>query len=161
MPLVVDPWQDKEFTMSGLALSNHVRPTTDISSSVLDQSLLDDRTPLVTAGLQIIPAGSNKFNKLAPPLCYVEFYELLLTQATDQKLAVGLQIRILERKNGEQKFSTGMMRVDLPEKSENPMFPLGERIPVDTLSSGRYTLQVQTLDMLGTTVKRTAYFDLG
>ena len=84
----------------------------------------------------------------------------MVTQATDQKLAVGIQIRVLDRASGEQKFTTGMMRVDLPEKSENPMYPLGERIPVDTLGPGKYIVELQALNMAGTTVKRTADFDL-
>jgi VWFA-related protein len=159
-PLVIDAWQDKEFTISGLALSNQIRPTTDLTTSMLDQSLLDDRTPLVTQGVQVIPAGSNKFSKTAPPLFYVELYEPMVRQATDQKLAVGLQIRVLDRKSGEERFNTGLMRVDLPEKSENPMYPLGERIPVDKISSGQYVVEVQAVSMGGTMVKRTADFDL-
>ena len=128
MPLAIDPWQNKDFTISGLALSNQVRPTTEAGAN-LDQSLLDDRTPLITSGLQVIPAGSNKFSKTAPPLFYMEVYEPKILDAGDQKLAVALQIRVLDRKSGEQKFSTGMMRVDIPEKSESPMLPLGEEDP--------------------------------
>jgi len=159
MPLVIDPWQNKDFSISGLALSNKVRPTAEAGSN-LDQSLLDDRTPLITQGMQVIPAGSNKFSKTAPPLFYMEVYEPKILDATDQKLAVAVQIRVLDRKSGEQKLSTGMMRVDLPEKNESPMVPLGERIPVDTLGSGQYTVEVQALSMSGGKATRTADFDL-
>ncbi len=122
--------------------------------------MLDDRTPLITQGMQVIPAGSNKFSKTAPPLFYMEVYEPAILDAGDQKLAVAVQIRVLDRKSGEQKFSTGMMRVDIPEKSESPMLPLGERIPVDTLAAGQYTVEVQALSMSGGQAKRTADFDL-
>jgi hypothetical protein len=159
MPLAIDPWQSKDFSISGLALSKQVRPTTEAGAN-LDQSLLDDRTPLITQGMQIIPAGSNKFSKTAPPLFYVEVYEPAVMNAGANKMAVALQIRVLDRKSGEQKSSTGMMRVDLPEKNDNPMVPLGERIPIDTLTAGQYTVEVQALNMGGTTVKRTADFDL-
>jgi hypothetical protein len=159
MPLAIDPWQSKQFTISGLALSHQVRATTDAGAN-LDQSLLDDRTPLITQGMQVIPAGSNKFSKTAPPLFYVEIYEPAILDADGQKMAVGMQIRVLDRKTGEQKSSTGMMRVDLPEKNDSAMVPLGERIPVDMLTAGQYTVEVQALNMGGTTVKRTADFDL-
>ena len=159
MPLSIDPWESKQFTISGLALSHEVHKTTDLISG-LDESLIEDRTPLVTQGLQVIPAGSDKFSKTAPPLFYVEVYEPMLKDSPDTKLAFGMQIRVLDRKSGEQKFTTGMMRFDLPEKSENPMFPLGERVPVDTLGPGQYIVEVQALSMAGTTVKRTADFDL-
>jgi hypothetical protein len=159
MPLAIDPWQNKDFSISGLALSNKVRPTTEAGAN-LDQSLLDDRTPLITSGMQVIPAGSNKFTKTAPPLFYMEVYEPAILNAGDQKLAGGVQIRVLDRKNGEQKFSTGMMRVDIPAKSESPMMPIGERIPVDTLTAGQYTVEVQALSMSGGKVTRTADFDL-
>lgn len=159
MPLSIDAWETREFTISGLALSNQVRKTTDAAAS-LDESLLDDRTPLITQGLQVIPAGSTRFPRTQPPLFYVEVYEPLMTQGLDQKLAVGLQIRVLDRQSGEQKFDTGMMRVDLPEKSENPVVPLGERIPVDKLASGQYVVEVDALSMGGAKVQRTANFDL-
>jgi hypothetical protein len=158
-PLSIDPWETKQFTMSALALSDEIHKTTDAAAS-LDQSLLEDRTPLVTAGVQVIPAGSTKFTKAQPPLFYVEVYEPLLTQGTDQKMAVGLQIRVLDRKSGQPITDTGMMRVDLPEKTDRPVASLGERIPVDKLSAGQYTVEVQALSMGGATVKRTAEFDL-
>jgi hypothetical protein len=158
MPLAIDPWESTQFTISGLALSHEAHKTTDMVSG-LDESLIEDRTPLITAGLQIIPAGSNKFSKTTPPFFYVEVYEPAVTQS-DNKLAIGIQLRVLDRKSGEQKFTTGMMRVDLPDKSENPMVPLGERIPVDTLGPGQYIVEMQALNMTGTTVKRTANFDL-
>jgi hypothetical protein len=159
LPLSIDPWQNKDFSISAIALSSQLRPTAQAGAS-LDQSLLDDRTPLITQGMQVIPAGSNKFSKTAPPLFYLEIYEPKILDAGDEKLAVGLQIRVLDRKSGEQKFSTGMMRVDVPEKSESPMLPLGERIPVDTLSPGQYTVEVQALSMTGGQAKRTADFEL-
>jgi len=158
-PLAIDPWESRQFTISGLALSKEVHQQNDLAAT-LDESLLEDRTPLVTQGLQIVPSGSNKFERTGPALFYVELYEPLVTETPDRKLAVGIQIRILDRKSGEQKFSTGMMRVDIPEKSENPMIPLGERMPVNSLPPGQYIVELQALNMAGITVKRTADFDL-
>lgn len=160
MPLTVDPWESKQFALSALALSDEIRKTTDAAAS-LDESLLEDQKPLITQGIQIIPAGSTKFTKAHPPLFYAEVYEPLLTHpATDQKPAIGMDIRIVDRKSGQQVSDTGMMRVDLPESTGSPIAPLGERIPVDKLAPGQYTVEVQALSVAGDTVKRTADFDL-
>lgn len=156
LPLLIDPWESKTFAISGLALSDKIRQTTDANS--LDESLLEDRTPLITQGVQVIPAGSTTFTKAQPPLFYVELYEPPDKQA--DKPAFGLDLTILDRKTGEQKFSTGMMRVDLPAKSSTPVIALGEKIPVDKVGPGQYVLQVQALDEHGATVKRSADFNL-
>ena len=158
LPLAIDPWGSTQFALSGLALSHQVRPTAQAESS-LDQSLLDDRTPLITAGLQVIPAGSDRFSKTAPLLFYMEVYDPAIAEGTGQK-AMGMQIRVLDRKSGEQKFSTGMMRVDIPETNNSPMLPLGEKVPVETLGSGQYVVEVQALSMSGSKATRTADFDL-
>ncbi len=50
----------------------------------LDSSLLEDRTPLVTQGVQMVPSGSNKFAKTGLALFYVEIYEPLLAQNDPQ-----------------------------------------------------------------------------
>ena len=62
MPLVIDPYDGKQFSMSAVALSKDVHPVSQMGES-LDAALLEDRTPLVTQGLQLIPSGSNQFKK--------------------------------------------------------------------------------------------------
>lgn len=156
-PLTVAPWESQTFAISALALSDRIRQTTD-ASSALDDSLLEDRTPLITQGVQVIPAGSTKFTKAQPPLFYVELYEPV--EKESDKPAFGLQLRILDRKSGEEKYSTGFMRVDLPGKTATPVIPLGEKIPVDKVGPGQYVIEVQALDQSGKTVKRSADFDL-
>jgi len=111
--------------------------------------------------VQIIPFGSNKFSKAGPVLFYTEVYEpLLLNPDPKNKPVVGLQIRVLDRKTKEQKFSTGLMRLDMSGVTDNPTIPLAEKIPLDTIAAGQYTVEVQARDSEGKQATRTADFDL-
>ncbi len=112
MPLVVDPYQDKDFAVSGLALSKEVRQTSAMGLG-LDALLLEDKKPLIAGALQVVPAGSNQFTKPELAVFYCELYEPLLVNPDPQNAtAVAIKIRILDRKTGEQKEDTGFMKVD-------------------------------------------------
>jgi len=159
LPLNVDAWDSAKFGVSALALSNQVRQQDQIAAA-LDESLLDDRVPLLTSGVQIIPAGSTHFSKTAPPLFYAEVYEpLLLNAGADQKATVGIQIRVLDRRTREQKFSTGLMRLDNAD-IHGPVMAMGERVPIDSIGPGQYTVELEAVDTAGAKVERTADFDL-
>jgi VWFA-related protein len=158
-PLTIDPWAS-QFGLSGIALSKQIRQQAAMAGS-LDASLIEDRVPLVTQGVQVIPFGSNKFSKAGPVMFYTEVYEpLLLNPDPNDKPVIGLQIRVLDRKTKEQKFSTGLMRLDPAGITNNPTVPLAERIPVDTIAPGQYTVEVMARDTAGKQATRTADFDL-
>ena len=63
--LKIDPFDGKQFTMSGLAISNNVRKVDQLDVS-LDAELQEGRTPLVTGGLQFKPAGTGDSNRPRP-----------------------------------------------------------------------------------------------
>jgi len=158
-PLTIGPWAS-QFGLSGLALSREIRRQAAMAQS-LDASLIEDRVPLVTQGVQVIPSGSNKFGKTENAMFYAEIYEPLLQNAdTAANVQVGIQFRILDRKTKEQKFSTGLMRLDIPEKSENPTIPIAEKMPFDSIGAGQYTVELEARDTAGKLATRTADFDI-
>ena len=57
MPLSIEPYDGKKFTLSGLALSNTVQKVAD-SGTDLDAVLMEDRTPLIVRDYEIVPSGS-------------------------------------------------------------------------------------------------------
>ena len=59
-PLVIDPWDAKQFGLSGVALSNQVHQMSETTSG-LDAALLEDRVPLVTQRAAHHPSGDNRF----------------------------------------------------------------------------------------------------
>ena len=158
-PLNIDPWAS-QFGLSGLALSKQIRQQAAMAQG-LDASLIEDRVPLITQGVQVIPFGSNKFSKTEPVLFYAEIYEPLL-QSDDpkNKPQVGITIRVLDRKTKDQKFTTGLMRLEFSDKGDNPTIPIAERVPLDTIAAGQYTVELQARDTAGKTATRTADFDL-
>jgi len=159
-PLAVEPYQPNEFALSGLALSDQFTAANALGTG-LDATLLEDKTPLIANNVRVIPTGSSDFTKSKPPLFYCEVYEPLLT-APDPKnpLVVAFQIRIVDRKTGEQKEDTGILRIDLPKDSGNPVIRMAERIPIDKLAPGAYTLEMDAMDNSGKTAKRLTDFDL-
>ncbi|MGB8886788.1 MAG: VWA domain-containing protein [Candidatus Korobacteraceae bacterium] len=156
MPLVVDTYDTKQFGLSALALSKELHPLSQVSSG-LDAALLEDRTPLVAQGVQIIPAGSDRFKKSDPATFYVEIYDPLLTTATPPN--VRIHIQVVDRKTGQQKVELGGPVPGV--KAGNPVIALGVKLPMDKLVPGSYRLELQAADSAGnTTAARTADFEV-
>ena len=159
-PLVVDPYDGKQFGLSGVALSRDMHRVTDMSTG-LDDVLLADRTPLVVQGMQIVPTGASHFSKTDHALIYVEVYEPLLATATSFP-KVGLSYQVVDRKSGEKKVDdSGLLDLSTSAKLGNPVIPLGIRIPLDKLSPGSYRVELKAMDSSGSTSpQRMAEFDL-
>jgi hypothetical protein len=73
---------------------------------------------------------------------------------------VGIQMRVLDRKTGEEKSNTGLSRLDPPPVLGNAVIPLAEKMPVAKLGPGSYQLEVTAADSTGKIAKRTADFDI-
>ena len=100
IPLVIDPYDGKQFTMSAVALSKSIHPVSQMGQT-LDAALLEDRTPMVTQGLQLIPTGSDQFKKSDVAAFYVEVYDPALAGPTPPKVVV--KVTVVDRKTGEKK----------------------------------------------------------
>jgi len=160
MPLVIEPYDSKHFGLSAMALSKEVHKVSDVSAG-FDSALLQDRAPLVTQGMQIVPAGSTRFSKTEPLVVYAEAYEPLLVNADPAKpAAVAVQVRVLDRKSGEQKFDSGLARVDAQMHLGNLVIPLGMRIPLESIAPGAYKLELNAVDSAGAKSQRLANFDI-
>jgi len=155
MPLAIDPYDGKQFSMSGVALSKQVRKASDLGTG-LDSILLEDRVPLIADGMQLVPYGSNHFKKTDFAAFYVELYEPLLASTTQTSPpVVAFDLRVLDSK-GEQKVDTGLMRVGLPAQKGSPMIPVAAKIPTDALTPGAYKVEIKAVDDAGKEFKRTA-----
>lgn len=157
-PLVVDPYDNKKFGISAVALSKTFHRVADLDVG-LDAALLEDKTPLVSAGMQITPSGSNTFKKTEPAAAYLEIYEPLLLESTAPQ--VGLQMRILDQKSGEQKLDTGFISMASYAKAGNAVIPVGLKLPVDKLPSGSYRAEFKAMDSAGnSSLIRSADFNV-
>ena len=106
---MIDAYDGKQFTLSAVALSKEIHPVSQMGAS-LDAALLEDRTPLVTQGLQLVPSGSDQFKKTDRAGFYVEIYDPLLTGANPPK--VGIQMVVIDRKTGEKKMESEVAAAD-------------------------------------------------
>ncbi len=158
MPLKVEPWSN-QFGLSSIALSKEFHQQSALAS--LDSSLIEDRTPLIAGGAEVIPYGADKFSKTQGVFFYTEVYEPLMTNADpNNRPVIGMTIRVLDRKTREEKYSTGLMRLDMKGVPENEKIPLAERVPLDQVGPGQYTIEIDARDSAGKTATRTADFDL-
>jgi len=156
MPLAIDAYDSKKFGMSGVALSKDIRRVSDLDVG-LDAVLLENKTPLVSSGMQLTPSGSNAFKKAEPAALYVEIYDPLLTGKDVPK--IGLQLRIVDRKSGQEKLDTGFVSVGNFVRSGNAVVPVGLKLPVDALAPGAYRAEVKAIDTAGNkSVMRAADF---
>jgi len=142
-PLAIDPYDGKHFSLSGVALTNSAQRVNEIPTG-LDSVLLEDRTPLVVKGLQIVPSGSNRFKHTDNVILYTEIYEPLLTSATPPN--VGMGYRIFERSTNKQVFFTEVIRAEDFIQKGNSVIPIGLKVKVDDLKPGSYRLMMQAVD---------------
>jgi VWFA-related protein len=154
-PLNVEAYDGKSFMMSGLALSMKYGPAASMGGA-LDSALIEDRTPLITHGVQVIPSGSNAFKKGQTPVVFMEIYEPLeVQQPPPPELAVALQILILDPQTSAPKADSGLFRIPMPEKPGNPVISFATKIPSEAIEPGSYVLQVKAFDSANKSVSRT------
>src|SRR6266478_2061495 len=142
-PLAIDPYDGKHFSLSGVALTNSAQKINDIPTG-LDSVLLEDRTPLVIKGIQIVPSGSNRFKHTDNVILYTEIYEPLLTSATPP--IVGMGYNIIDRSTNKEMFFTQLVRADEYIQRGNPVLPIGMKVKVEDLKPGSYRLVMQAVD---------------
>ena len=155
-PLVIDAYQGNEFSMSGVALSNSMHRTADVSTD-LDAQLLEDRTALLVQGVQISPSATNHFKKTDVAGIYAEIYAPLLKNPNPPD--VGYELIIVDVKSGQEKVHSGSR---LPKgKAGDPVIALGLKLPVGTLEPGPYRVQLRAMDSAGNASKtRVADFEV-
>jgi len=145
-PLTVDAYDGKHFQVSAVALSNQTIRLAE-STANIDQALLEDQTPLVVRGLQIIPSPTNRFKKSDKTVLYVEVYEPLFV--THEETRVAVRYRVLAEKSGDAKVDTGILDMTSEGHKGSPLMPLGLKVPLENLAPGAYTLEVVAGDSAG------------
>jgi hypothetical protein len=145
-PLAIDAYDGKQFSLGGVAITNSAQRLGGMSTS-LDAALLEDRTPLVVQGLQIIPSGTNRFKKTDNVILYSEVYEPLMT--SDKPPRVGIGYRVLERTTDKEIMFSGVQSAEEFKQKGNPVIPIGLLLRVKDLNPGSYRLMVQAVDEAG------------
>ena len=156
-PLDIEAYDGKKFSISGIALSTEIHKVDQVVEG-MDQLLLEGRTPLIAAGMQITPSGSSALKKAETAVCYLELYEPLNVEGNPVK--VGVQLRVLDGKTNEQKVDSGLVEMTRFAQAGNPVVPIGLRIPMDQLAAGSYKLEITARDEKGGTAVRAVDFQV-
>jgi VWFA-related protein len=157
-PLVVDTYDNSKFGISAVAMSRQIRKVDDMSTS-LDATLLEDKTPMIVGGMEMIPNASNVFPKDSPGAFYLEIYEPAMTQ--EKPHGVALQMVIVDKKTNQPKLNSGRLDMSQYAKAGNPVIPVGLRIPTKELGAGSYRAEFKAADDAGNvSVVRTTEFEV-
>ncbi|MGH9499704.1 MAG: VWA domain-containing protein [Terriglobales bacterium] len=155
VPLDVDPYDGKNLSLSSVALSNDVRKVSDLATG-LDAALMEDRTLLISKGLEIVPTAAHHFKKSDNAAVYAEVYEPLL--ASTQHMQVGIELKVIDQ-SGAEKFDTGLQNAEPYMQPGSPVIAVGMKLPVEKLSPGSYQVALQAMDSAGNKSKaRVAEF---
>ncbi len=146
MPLVIEPYNEKQFGLSGVALSSNFFKVSEVGTS-LDQALLEERKPLVAQDMELIPSASNRFSRDQKLALYIEVYEPSLLD--NQPPRVGVVYNVIDRKTNQQVFTSNTILVNSFAQAGNPVIPVALLVPVDKISAGDYRLEVRALDAMG------------
>ena len=133
IPLSIDAYDGKEFTLSALALSNDIRTA---PAPALGSALAEDQTPLIAEGLLIVPSGSNRFRQGDRAVLYAEAYEAPFPEAAPPDVAVILKIK--DRKSGAEKDNSGPIKVSGPGLWDRTKVKVGLRLPLEKIGPGAY-----------------------
>jgi len=161
VPLNIDPYDGKQFMISGVALSKNFHRVTE-QEAHMDTQLLEGRTLLIVpanpAPFQFPPSGTSTFKATDNVGIYLEVYDPLLQDEKPPKLSV--ELKVVERQSGAQKLDSGGVPVDNFVRPGSPVVAVGLKLPLQGLTAGAYRLEMTAADSAGRQMVRSTDFDV-
>ena len=114
----------------------------------MDAALLEERTPLVFKGMELVPSTSYRFAKSAQPVVYVEVYDPALKEPTDSPRGSDCSTLSTGRPT-KQVLSSNTILINDYAQPGNPLVPVGFKLPVDQLQAGDYRFEIKGRDEVG------------
>jgi len=147
-PLKIDDYDGKQLALGGIAMTNNVQKVEDLAINAdLDSVLLEDRTPLVVKGMQIVPMAVNRFKNSDKVVLYSEIYDSQLTQEKPPRVVLGYKIQ--ERPTNKEMFFTGTVPADDFLQKGSPVVPIGMMVMIKDLPPGSYRVVLMAADSAG------------
>jgi hypothetical protein len=119
----------------------------DQISSEVDETLLEDHTPLIAKGMQFTPSAIKQFKKSDNLVLYSELYAPLLKSEAPPRVGAGY--RIFDKATNKQVLFTGVVPLDEFINKGNPVVPFVLKIAVKDLPAGTYRLVLLAADEKG------------
>ena len=146
IPLAVDAYDGKKFSLSAVALSNQFQPVSEMGST-LDADLLADRAPLMVRNMEITPSADNHFKKSDKVAVYAQIYVPQLAEANPP--TVKCSYLVADPKTGKTLGSMAGIDMTAYIQKGNTMIPVALKLPVENLPSGEYLLKMQASESGG------------
>ena len=147
VPLAISPFDGKKLAISGPALSSQFERVSQLTAG-LDAARLEERTPLVFQGPEVVPSPDCRFHKDDKAAFYVEVYEPKLETQNDVR--VGVLYNIVNKATNQKVESSNTILVNSFAQKGNPVVPVALKLPVNQLQAGDYRLEVIARDSFGT-----------
>lgn len=159
-PLDIDNYDGKQFAVGGVVLSNNAQRVEELATNAdFDSVLLEDRTPLVVKGFQVVPNAANRFKRSDKVLMYSEIYDSLLITEKPPQVVLGYKIQ--ERATNKEVFFTRTVSANDFLQKGSPVIPVGMMVMVKDLNPGAYRLVFMAADAAGRQApNRSVDFDL-
>ncbi len=149
VPFYVQPFDGSTISLAGPALGEKYIPISQLAAQ-MDEDLMEDRTPLVFQGMELVPSTTCHFAKGKMPAIYLEVYDpALKDKAKKDAPVVGVGFKIFDRKSEKQVYTSDTILLTDYVQPGNALVPLGFRLPVDNLQSGDYRIEIRGRDSVG------------
>ncbi|MFZ0431625.1 MAG: hypothetical protein WAL86_02940, partial [Candidatus Acidiferrales bacterium] len=138
-PLLIDPFDGKTFTMSGVALSDQVENVADLGGG-MDADLLADRLIMVVHNMELVPSGDYRFKKTDRVALYAQVYDPRLSAANTPNIRVAYNV--VDTKTGKPVLQSGVVDATPFIEKGNPVIPVALRVPMDAFPPGTYRIEM-------------------
>lgn len=146
--LAIDAWDGRTLQLSALAVGRPAGRGQPAEEGI--EALLEDRTPLVAKGVQVLPAGTRRFTRSDLVLVYGEAYG---------GGAATARIDLLDPQSGAVERALGELALEAAEPGRVGV-PLGFALQMEPLAAGPHRLRVTVTDRAGASVARSADFEV-
>jgi hypothetical protein len=97
--------------------------------------------------MEIFIQPGNRFQRSDKVAFYVEVFEPGMQSNVVPR--VGVLFNIVDRKTNQKVYSSNTILVNALARSGNPLIPLAQNIPTDSLQAGEYRLEVWARNSAG------------
>ena len=145
MPLTIDPPGGRQLALSSIVLCKRLRDAAVAAKEDAAANFAPQYVPLVSKGIQFIPAGDTVFHANEPLFAYFEVSEP--SPAPPSKVTV--QMRILDAGSTEVLANFAPFDAAPYAVAGTSVLRIARTIPVRQLPKGSYHLQVRATDSTG------------
>ena len=155
MPLTIDAYDGKELALSSIALCKRLRDAGVATKEDAAADFAPQYVPLLSKGIEFIPAGDTTFEKNEPLFAYFEVSAPSVAGPTEK---VTVQMRILAS-SGKVIGNFAPLDAAPYRVAGSPVLRIARKIPFGQLTKGTYMLEARASDSFGgSTMWRTANF---